>query len=235
MAATASGLRCEGGGDAEDRHRHVAFGEHPPEPPEAGAGAVFVDQFHAHVALAGPGRGADDLGQESLRGAVPVQDVVLAALLVIDHELHADPRIAGPMRMGRIAAVADRDRADRKVAHVSCPDRSNSSRASPEAARDNDRPARRSRTGRHRVEERRLGGRLRAAEIGAHMKHELVGSNMKGVACEKRRIGASVSVRPHRDAPAAGVSALDGEEARSRRRSPAGRAHCRGRGWITVP
>jgi hypothetical protein len=48
------------------RDRHGALGEHAMQPPEAGAGAVFVDRLHVPVALARPGRGADDLRQEGL-------------------------------------------------------------------------------------------------------------------------------------------------------------------------
>ena len=90
-----------------DGDRDVALGESAPQPPEAGARAVFVDRLHVHVALAGPGLRADDLRQERLGGGVAVQDVVLAALLVVDDELHRDHRAARPFRVGRVAAVAD--------------------------------------------------------------------------------------------------------------------------------
>ena len=93
--------------DAIDGERHVARGEQPPQPPEAGARAIFVDRLHVHVALARPGLRADDLRQERLGGRVAMQDVVLAALLVVEHELHGDPRAARPFRVGRVAAVAD--------------------------------------------------------------------------------------------------------------------------------
>jgi hypothetical protein len=59
------------------------------------------------VALAGPRRGADDLGQERLRGGVAMQDVVLAAFLVIDDELDRDAGIVRPARMRDVAAIAD--------------------------------------------------------------------------------------------------------------------------------
>ena len=116
-------------GDAVDGHRHAALGEHPPQAPEAGPRAVFVDRFHAHVPLAEPCLSADDLRQECFRGAVAVEDVVFPALLVIDHELDADPRIVRPARMRRIAAVADEVAGIRTVGHVSFLDRWNSSRA----------------------------------------------------------------------------------------------------------
>jgi hypothetical protein len=35
-----------------------------------------------------------------------VQNVVLAALFEIDHELHGDPRPTGPARIGRVTPVA---------------------------------------------------------------------------------------------------------------------------------
>ena len=75
--------------------------------PEAGTGAVFVDQLHVHVTHARPGRGADDLGQESLGRGVAVQDVVLAALLVIDDELNRDARLVWPIGERRRAPIAD--------------------------------------------------------------------------------------------------------------------------------
>ena len=95
------------GRDAVDGERNVLAREQPPDAPEARARAVFVDQLHVHVALAGPRLRADDLRQERLRRRVAVQDVVLAALLVVEDELHGEPRAARPFRIGRIAAVAD--------------------------------------------------------------------------------------------------------------------------------
>src|SRR5262249_43174093 len=80
----------------------------PPQPPEAGARAVFVHRLDVHVALPRPGLGTEHVGQERLRGGVAVQDVALAALLVIDHELHGDSRAVRPARIGRIAAIADK-------------------------------------------------------------------------------------------------------------------------------
>ena len=101
------GVARHGAGDAIDRDRHLARREHAPQPPEADARAVFVDQLHVDVALARPGRRADDLGQEGLRGGVAVQDVVLAAFLVVDDELHRDARAARPIGGRRVAAIAD--------------------------------------------------------------------------------------------------------------------------------
>src|SRR5580700_3999057 len=58
------------------------------------------------MALPRPGLCTENVGQERLRRAVAVQDIVLAALLEVHHELHGDARMAGPLRMRRIAAVA---------------------------------------------------------------------------------------------------------------------------------
>lgn len=99
---------------ALERHGHGVAGEgqppfleQPQDAPEAGAGAVFVDRLHAHVALARDRLRPDDLRQEGLRRRIPVQDAVLAPLLVVEHELDGDPRPAGPAWVGRVAAVAD--------------------------------------------------------------------------------------------------------------------------------
>ena len=109
LAHRGSGVRIAAQGHrlGEDGERQVALGEQAPEPPEADAAAVFVEALHVHVALAGPGRRAHDLGQERLRGRVAVEDAVLAALLVVQHELHRDPGLARPARVGRGAAVAE--------------------------------------------------------------------------------------------------------------------------------
>ena len=96
----------ERGGDAVDRHRDAPRDEEVAQAPEAGAGAVLVDRLHVPVALAGPGLGAGDLGEEALGGGVAVQQAVLAALLVVQHEAHGDLGAAGPVRIGRVAAVA---------------------------------------------------------------------------------------------------------------------------------
>src|SRR3954452_20007039 len=58
------------------------------------------------MALSRPRLRAQYVGQEGFRCAVTVQNVVLAAFLEIDHELHGDPRIAGPARVRRVAAIA---------------------------------------------------------------------------------------------------------------------------------
>src|SRR5690606_10550879 len=95
------------GGDAVDGDWDVVLGEVAPQPPETGAGSVFVHRLHSGVALARPGRGADDGGEEGLGGGVAVEDVVLAALFVIEDDLHGDIGATGPLRIGGRAAVAE--------------------------------------------------------------------------------------------------------------------------------
>ncbi len=91
---------------AEYRRRQLALGEYPPQSPEARARAVLEHRFDIGVALSGPGLRTQHVRQECLRGAVTVQNVVFAAFLEIQHELHGDARIAGPAWIGRIAAIA---------------------------------------------------------------------------------------------------------------------------------
>src|SRR5690606_17308818 len=94
------------GRDAVDGDRDPGLGEDAVKPPETGAGAVFVDRLHVPVTLARPLRGADDLGEEGLGGLIAVEDAVLAALLVVDDELHRDPGAVRPARIGRRRAIA---------------------------------------------------------------------------------------------------------------------------------
>ena len=57
------------------------------------------------MALSRPQLHAQYVGQERLRRAVAVQDVVFAAFLKVHDELHGGPRIARPARIGRVTAV----------------------------------------------------------------------------------------------------------------------------------
>ena len=91
---------------AEHGDRNIARGEQPPQPPEAGARAVFEHQFHVHVALAAPGlRRRGRRREKPPRPRSPCRMRVLAALLEIDHELQRHAGAARPARIGRIAAV----------------------------------------------------------------------------------------------------------------------------------
>src|SRR3954452_10048406 len=69
------------------------------------------------MALSRPRLRAQYVGQERFRCAVAMQDVVLAAFLEIDHELHRDPRIAGPARVRRVAAIAAEISGIARVSH----------------------------------------------------------------------------------------------------------------------
>jgi hypothetical protein len=94
------------GGDAIDRDRHIGFGKQPVQPPEAGAGAVFVDGFHVPMAFARPWHGTGYLREKGFRGLVAMKDAVFAAFLVIDHELHCDMRAARPCCIRWIGSIA---------------------------------------------------------------------------------------------------------------------------------
>ena len=94
-------------GDGEDGEREMPLAKQVEDTPDSGAGAVFVDRLHRHVARALERRGADNLGQEGLGGRIAVQDAVFAALLVVQHELDGDPCTAQPMHRRRRAPVAD--------------------------------------------------------------------------------------------------------------------------------
>ena len=101
------GLRASARRDAEHRDRQLVRTEQPPQPPEAGARAIFVHRLHVHVALAGPGHRAEHVGQECLRLLVAMQDRAFAAFLIVDHELHRDARAPGPAWIRRVAPIAD--------------------------------------------------------------------------------------------------------------------------------
>ena len=109
----ALGHRLAGGGvelqRAADRPRgemHVAFAEQPQDAPEAGAAAVLELRFDREVAAALDRRAARRLAQKDLGRGVAVQDGVLAALLVVQHEADGDAGLARPLRIGRVGAVA---------------------------------------------------------------------------------------------------------------------------------
>ena len=97
----------ERAGDAEHRRLQVAAGEQPPEAPEPCTRAVFIHRLDVHVTLTRPRYRAKHVGQECFRCGVAMQDVALAAFLVVDHELHGDTRATRPARIGRVAAVTD--------------------------------------------------------------------------------------------------------------------------------
>ena len=91
---------------AKYRQRQLALLELAQDAPDATAGTVLVDALHADMALRIAGR-IEHLGEELLRAGVAVQHAVLAAFLVVEHELHGDPGFARPVGPGRAAGVAD--------------------------------------------------------------------------------------------------------------------------------
>ena len=91
--------------DAEHGERERTTLELTENSPDAGARAVFVDRLHAHVPR-GIRRGVDDLGEEGLRARIAFVDRALAALLVVEDELHCDASSLRPVGTGDVAAVA---------------------------------------------------------------------------------------------------------------------------------
>ena len=91
--------------DAEHRQRQAALFKLAQQPPHARARAVFIDAFHAQVALGVGGR-TGHFGQKLLAAGIAVQHRVLAAFFVVQHKLHRDAGPAGPLGMRRVAAVA---------------------------------------------------------------------------------------------------------------------------------
>ena len=100
------GVALESHRDPVHGDRHVARGEDAVQAPEPRPAAVLVERLHVHVALAGEGPGAQDLGEEGLRRGVAVEDAVLRPFLVVDDELDGDPRVVRPLGLRRVAAVS---------------------------------------------------------------------------------------------------------------------------------
>ena len=75
--------------------------------PEPGARAVGEHRFDVQVAAPDHGRRADELVQEALGGGIALEDVLLAAFLVVEDEADGDAGAAGPGGMRRLGAVAD--------------------------------------------------------------------------------------------------------------------------------
>ncbi|MNV76622.1 hypothetical protein D3C71_1699830 [compost metagenome] len=101
------GVALQRHADAKDRQRQLPLFEFAQDAPNARARPVLINAFHAEVAV-GVAGGVEHFGQELFRPRVTVQDAVLAAFFVIQHELHGDAGAAGPLRVRRIPAVADK-------------------------------------------------------------------------------------------------------------------------------
>ena len=100
------GVAGKGRGDAEDGDGDLQFGEQAVQAPEACARAVVVEGFHVGVALVWPRGGTCDVGQERLGCGVAVQDVVFAALLIVQNDRDGDFCAVWPGGIGRVWAVA---------------------------------------------------------------------------------------------------------------------------------
>jgi hypothetical protein len=101
------GIALQGHADGIDRQRHLPLGEDAHQPPEADPRAVLVGRLDAEVARAAARGGEEEIGQARLRRVVVVQDRALAALLVVEHEVHGEARATRPARVGRAIGVAD--------------------------------------------------------------------------------------------------------------------------------
>ena len=101
-------------GDGKHRERDVEFAKQLEHTPYAGTAAVFVQGFHAHVALALQRLRRDHFREEGLRFFVAVEDVALAAFFVVEYERQGDTGVVRPMRMRRVGTVTN------QVAWVVC-------------------------------------------------------------------------------------------------------------------
>jgi hypothetical protein len=93
-------------GDAVNRHRNITCGEHPPQAPEPGARAVFEHRLDIHVAPAAQRLYAEHVAEKRFGLRIAVHDAAFPALFEVHDELDGDPSIAGPARIGLVAAVA---------------------------------------------------------------------------------------------------------------------------------
>src|SRR5450755_2238346 len=83
----------------------VEFPENPQDSPDTGARSIFEGGLDDRAALAGITR-EPGVRQHALRRAVAVHDGALATGLEIQVDIDRDARIAGPLRVRRLAAVA---------------------------------------------------------------------------------------------------------------------------------
>ncbi|MNJ55768.1 hypothetical protein D3C77_512860 [compost metagenome] len=100
------GVALQGHAHAEYGQRQLPLFEFAQDAPHAGTRPIFIDAFHAEMAVGVAGR-VEHFRQELFGTGVAMQHAVFAAFFVIQHELHGDARAPGPLRVGRIAAIAD--------------------------------------------------------------------------------------------------------------------------------
>jgi hypothetical protein len=92
--------------DCEDAALHSALAHDAQQAPRADSRAVFERGLDVGKAFAGNGR-KRSVGEDAFRVSVAVENVVLAPGLVVESDLHRDARPTGPLRMCRVAAIAD--------------------------------------------------------------------------------------------------------------------------------
>src|SRR5205814_2248698 len=107
---------ADGGGDggvalqreraAEHRERELALVEETLHAPEPDAAAVLEHALGGEIAALHAVVAAASLGERGLREAVVLR-VVFGAFLVVDDEVHCDAGVAGPLRVRRLAGIAD--------------------------------------------------------------------------------------------------------------------------------
>lgn len=96
----------QGGCHAKYGQRQATLFKLTQDAPHACTAAVFVNAFHAHVAL-WVGRRVEHFRQKLLAGRIAMQHAVFATFFVVQHKLHGNTRLAGPLGMGRVAAIAN--------------------------------------------------------------------------------------------------------------------------------
>ncbi|MCY1528870.1 hypothetical protein D9M68_639910 [compost metagenome] len=101
------GMTLGGHGHGEYGQRDRVLVEQLEQAPNAGAAAVFVERFHTQVALALQRLRGDHLGEEGLGFRVAMQNVALAAFLVIEHERQGNTGVARPVWVWRVVGVTD--------------------------------------------------------------------------------------------------------------------------------
>ena len=100
------GVALQRGAHTEDGERELALFKFTQDAPNAHARSVLVDALHAHMPL-GVSRRVEHLGEKLLGARIAMQHGVLAALFVIEDELHGNAGAAGPLGVGHLWAVAD--------------------------------------------------------------------------------------------------------------------------------
>ena len=100
------GVALQGHGHAKHREGPFSFFKFTQDAPHAHPRAVFINAFHAHVAV-GVAGGVEHFAQKLLAARVSMQGGVFAAFFVVQHKLHSYPGLARPLGVRWVAAIAD--------------------------------------------------------------------------------------------------------------------------------